>query len=238
MGRQNHTEVVERFTSTACFLKKRFPHWKLGASYQGWQKALLAENESLFEFIKNRLRQARTEFSQDSPLQKTGKACSRTGPGRWRLFAVDGSKVEGPRTRANQAASSGLGKHNGMPQFSLTVLFDLERNLPWDFRVDTDAVGERTHLRNMLESLPAESLLVADAGFVGYSLCCELIERKIPFLLRAGGNVHLLEQPGIAVQEQGSGVFLWPKWQQQYHQPALCLRLIRLENRAKRRFIC
>ncbi len=79
----------------------------------------------------------------------------------------------------------------------------------------------------MLPQLPAESMLVADAGFTGYELLTSLTQQAgHAFLIRVGSNVRLLRKLGYDMEESESTVYLWP--QDQRHQPPLALRLIRL----------
>ena len=52
----------------------------------------------------------------------------------------------------------------------------------------------RDHLAEMLAGLPEQTLLTADAGFISYALCSQLIDEKRFFILRIGGNKTLIEQ--------------------------------------------
>ena len=78
----------------------------------------------------------------------------------------------------------------------------------------------------MLPELPDRSLLVVDAGFIGYDLCREMIENKRHFLMRMGGNVHLLSELGYAFEVRDQTVYLWPDEQARQNQPPIALRLI------------
>jgi hypothetical protein len=82
----------------------------------------------------------------------------------------------------------------------------------------------------MLATLPANALLVLDAGFTGYELMCELDRRGIRFLIRAGANMTFLRDLVLEVKSQSERVWLWP--QAHRHQPPLCLRLIRRQTRS------
>jgi Transposase DDE domain len=206
----------ERFTAITTFCKSVCRHWKLGSSYDGWVQALAREEPRLLPLILGRLRQTMTVMKQRLPGQ------------RWRALAVDGTTVVCPRTVPNQQAMGDKGKPAGMPLAALTVLFDLELGLPWAFRVGPGSDGERAHLLDMLDAL--DGLLVADAGFIGYQFCRQLMERQKHFLLRVGGNVHLLRALGCLYEVQGTTVYLWPAEQQQQNQPPLQLRLIVLHE--------
>jgi hypothetical protein len=214
-------QLVERFHGVRRFLKAACPHWRLGTSYDGWRTALQREQPSLLPLITARLRQAMCDLPA---FQQRG---------RWQAFAADGSNVTCPRTLANQQALGDVGQVGGVPLLSLTSLVHLELNLPWAFRVGPGTDSERAHLRDMLDDLPAGSLLVADAGFIGYELCRDLLARGQHFLFRVGGNVHLLSELGYAADSGEQTVYLWPLDQQQQNQPPLHLRLIVVRDERK-----
>lgn len=207
-------QLVERFHAVGAFLKTACRHWQLGSSYDGWVAAGQRELPRLLPLIIARLRdQMRRRI--------TPQQC-----GRWEAWAVDGSQITCPRTRENQAAMGDVGKPDGMPLLSLTVMQHLASGLPWDFRVGPGTDSERTHLRSMLDELPRSALLVADAGFIGYDLCREMFARGQHFLLRVGGNVHLFSSLGYDFEIEGQTVYLWPTKSQAEREPPLVLRLI------------
>ena len=223
MAWSEQAQLTERFQAVGALLKQTCRHWDLGSSYEGWVEAQMREAPRLVPLIVRRLR--------EHQLRKLGdhRRC-----GRWEVLVVDGSHVVCPRTIENQQAMGDVGKPDGMPQLSLTSILHLGTGLPWDFRVGPGTDSERSHLRDMLDDLPAGSLLVADAGFVGYDLCRELIDRRQHFLLRVGGNLHLLESLGYQFEGAGQTVYLWPAKQQNKNQPPLRLRLIVLQDEGKR----
>ncbi len=100
--------------------------------------------------------------------------------------------------------------------------------MPWDFRLGPGTDSERRHLDQMLDNLPKNTLLLADAGFVSFDLCRGLMKRGHSFLLRVGSNVTLLEKLEYDYERRGDIVFLWP--QKKRHLPPLKLRLIRLRG--------
>lgn len=204
--------LVERFRAVTDFLQHACRHWKLGSSYEGWVAAQLREQQRLVPLVIQRLRQAMKGLQN---FQQCG---------RWEAYAVDGTDQGCPRTLANQQAMGDTGKPDGMPLVTLTTLLHLRLGLPWSFRIGPATDSERTHLRDMLPELPVGSLLVADAGFIGYELCCTLVARKQHFLLRVGGNVHLLSELGYESEVKGTTVYLWPVGFRK--QPPLKLRLI------------
>lgn len=219
MGWSETTALRERFGGIREFLKRACPHWRLGTSYSGWIAAQKREQQRLVPVVIERFRAEMRELFH--------LMCY----GRWNAFAVDGSDSPCPRTLANQAARGDKGKPNGIPQVAMTKLLHLRTGLPWSFRVGPGTTSERAQLREMLGDLPAGSLLVADAGFVGYELCRDLLQRGQHFLWRVGGNVHLLTELGYPCEVKGDTVYLWPN--EFRNQPPLKLRLIQLCDEQK-----
>ena len=162
-------------------------------------------------------------------------------------FAVDGSRLQLPRTVSHQAhftAARGRGpkakrrrlsapaadaasrrKKAEGPQMWLTTLWHVGTGLPWGWRTGPDDSSEREHLRQMTESLPADALVVADAGFVGYETWAALIASGRHLLVRVGANVRLLRGLGHA-RERGGTIYLWPDRQASRGRPPLVLRLV------------
>src|SRR5262249_41370975 len=89
--------------------------------------------------------------------------------------------------------------------------------------------SERHHLRDMLNDLPAKSLVVADAGFTGYDLLRSIAEAEKFFLVRVGSNVHLLKDLGYFARQGGGTVYLWPE-EHHHNLPPVVLRLLVLER--------
>ena len=114
----------------------------------------------------------------------------------WQLFAVDGSRFECPRTTANERVLGCAGKEHTTPQRFQTTLWHWGSELPWDFRVGPGTDSEQRHLDQKLPTLPEGSLLTADANFISFGLCGELLRRRVHFVLRVGGNRTLLTELG------------------------------------------
>jgi hypothetical protein len=173
--------------------------------------------------------------------------------GRWLVFAVDGSRIKVPRTRSNEARYSPKSKLSrkaqqrrrqqrrkrlrkqareeqaNVPQIWLTVLWHAASGLPWAWQTGASDSSERDHLRLMLDTLPIGALLAADAGFVGYDLWKEILERQLHLLIRVGSHVRLLRKLGYA-RHEGDCVYLWPDHAASKNLPPLVLRLIVLNT--------
>lgn len=200
-----------------------------GQSYQGFISALCRCSEHLLEVVCQTLRQLVREIAADY----------WTVDG-WTAFGVDGTKVECSITEANEKGFGRAGKEKCAPQQYLTMLLHLATGLPWAFERGPAKSSEREHLRQMIGLLPAESLVVADAGFTGYDLLRELTRAGHSFVIRVGNNVRLLSKLGYYAREFESLVYLWPQEKQggrdsrgRRRKPAeepLVLRLVTLHD--------
>lgn len=205
-------------------------------SYQAFLKLLVRWSDLLLVSLKQALRQR---------LSTTLKARFRLAG--FCVFGVDGSRLELPRTASNaarfapEAARSGRPtrlsrrpsrqsdrsrrKKGEGPQLWITTLWHAGTGLVWDWRIGPSDSSERDHLRDMLDQLPPDSLLTADAGFVGYDTWQALLAAGYQFVIRVGGNVRLLQGLGFARESAGT-VSLWPDQQARRHAPPLVLRLV------------
>ena len=168
------------------------------------------------------------------------------------VFAVDGSRLEVPRTKSNESrfspqsaqkrrrgkgakrrkpaarrdrAERSRAKKANSPQIWLTVMWHVGTGLPWDWRTGPSDSSEREHLRQMIESLPKRALIAADAGFVGYEYWKEIINSGRDLLVRVGSNVRLLKKLGYVREKRGL-VYLWPDQVAAKRMPPLVLRLV------------
>lgn len=212
----------ERFAAaydaiTAMFPSRRRP----GKDPQGFLRALRRHSAELLEIVKRRLRR---------------RVRVAAGRGHWRVedqlaFGVDGSRVECPRTAANEKAMGCAGRDKTAPQLFVTTLFHLGTGLIWDFCRDIGTASERSHLLAMLDKLPKEALLLADAGFNGYDFMNQVLASGRHLLIRAGSNVRLLRKLGWYCREKANIVYLWPSQVQKKQGCApLVLRLITLRD--------
>lgn len=197
------------------------PHWSLGTSYSGFTNAALRILPSVTGGLRCRFRRQMQE--------QAGADWRCRG---WLAFAVDGTRLEAPHVAANEAGLGCAGREKTAPQVFLTMLWHMGLGLPWAYRVGPGTDSERHHMREMIGELPERSLLVADAGFVGYELCRALLQAGQAFLLRVGSNVTLLTELGYHYEEHDGLVYLWPE--KFRNGPPLVLRLITLTAADKR----
>ena len=102
----------------------------------------------------------------------------------WRIFAIDGTRIEAPHTADNETGLGCAGKTKSTPQVFLTTLWHVGLGLPWDFRVGPGTTSARTP--GIWSTACPRALLVADAGFASYAFCRKLLLAKHAFLPRVG----------------------------------------------------
>lgn len=170
----------------------------------------------------------------------------------WIVLAVDGSRLDVPRTRRNEQRYSPRSKLSraaqrrrrvrrstrrkkrqlqerkaNLPSIWLTMLWQVGSGLPWSWRAGPTDSSERAHLLDMLPEAPAASLITADAGFAGYDVWQSLLAAGHHLLIRVGSNVRLLKKLAYVKERQGL-VYLWPDQKALKNLPPLVLRLIQM----------
>lgn len=184
----------------------------------------------------------------------------------WLTIAFDGSRSSAPRSCDNEkalcAANYGHGKtaryrkkkSKGMrrkqneknkpaapePQVWITLLWHVGLRLPWDWRLGPSNSSERDHVQEMVQNgrFPKNTLFCGDAGFSGYPFWSSLLGEGRDFLVRVGGNVHLLlDQVQCKVEAENRKkdqlVLCWPKTASKAGQPPLRLRLVQIRLNKK-----
>ena len=198
MAWESSLTLRDRFAVSRELLNADLPHRKqVGRTYQGFIKAMLGCGDFLIPRLQHHLRRYIEMIA--------GPHWHRLG---WIAFAVDGTKIDCPRTRKNESFFGCAGKAKCAPQQLLTTLLHMGTGLPWAWISGGVNESERDHLRCLIEFLPCNALLVADAGFTGFDLLKQLDSRGVSFLIRIGANVTLLRQLGFGVQEHGNTVYL------------------------------
>ena len=195
---------------------------RVGRTYNGLVKALERQADSVLPILKEDLRrQAKTPFSRLSRKN------------RWLPLAVDGSKEDLPRTRDMEKAF-GIADNGAVPQALMTVIVEAQTGLLWDWRIDRARGSEKDHLVQMAPDLPAKALLLGDGNFVGFPVWSQLHDHGKRFLIRVGGNVHLITRlwPDAETRCEGDIVYAWPK-NRQRKSPPLMLRLVKVGRGSK-----
>jgi hypothetical protein len=211
-------ETAKGFVSV-CRVKRRRP----GKSVQGFQKALAHLPMQVLRGIAVGVRRRLLKLLD---LQCDG----------FIAFGCDGSSMETPRVEELERRLDPPLKGDARPQVWVTALVHLRTGLLWAWRLGKGYSRERDHLRALLTTLPAASLVVADAGFNGYELAQALTAAGVSFLIRMSGKDRLYtEQPiNLAKFEEGQ-VLLWTEAAQRAEIAPVPVRLIRLRGKKKRR---
>jgi len=150
-------------------------------------------------------------------------------------IGCDGSRVTCPNTKELQKRLGAAGKEKSAPSLWVTALVHLRWGVPLTWWFGRSNASERSHLLQMLCTLPGNALLVADAGYVGFQLAHGLMEKDVKFLLRMCSNATLYQESGVGLEHYREGlVWYWPsKKDAEAGELPLRLRLIRI--RAKRK---
>lgn len=212
--------ITQRFREAKGIAESLLPS-ELPQHWQGFIKKLRSDHQSLKRILMQNLRTQSQEFSQRNQIV-AGRP----------LLAVDGTRLELPRTADNQQGY-GTMQHSeatpSRPTSWLTLLWDVVSRTPWDWRLGPTDNSERHDLLEMLDELPERSILTADAGFQGYDLWSRVIERGHDFVIRVGGQVHLLHEYWDVTLEDDF-VYLWPVEVQRKQLSPIKLRLLRIET--------
>lgn len=215
--------LTDRFAAARACLVSMYPgRRRPGGTYEGFIAALARSSDALLAVVAGHLRRSVREAAEAA-----GACWEVCG---WVVFGADGSKVDCPMTVANEESIGCSSRKKSWPQMLLTVLFHAGTGLPWAFARGGARSSERSHLLQMLDTLPARALLLADAGFTGYDLLKAVLGGGRSFVIRVGSNVRLLTKLGYAVREFDGLVYLWPDAKRAKGLEPLVLRLVTLTD--------
>lgn len=140
-----------------------------------------------------------------------------------------GKRCRRKKTKGKKKASKGADKRSASPQILLTTLYLVGLHMPWNWQFGGRGESERGQLRLMLGDLPKKSLIVGDAGFVGYDLAVSILEHGAQLVIRVGSNVRLLTKLGC-YRESGGLVYLWPEKAARKNNLPLIFRLVVIQG--------
>jgi hypothetical protein len=217
----------------------------LGKTYQGFIGALTRHTGELILAITQELRR---EIENTRHWKVAGMP----------VFAIDGTKVGVPWTRdtdqklgkharkktsrkkrrakkpvAAKVPSANSRAHQEIrPQIMLTLMWNVGTGLPWSWKMGPVSASEREHARELIPTLPANSLAVEDAGFTGYDFWQSMIREGHHFVARIGSNVKLLKKLGwkVKVKNRGELAHLWPDAQRANNEEPITIRLVRFQT--------
>lgn len=209
--------LKDRFATARSVVASMVPsRRRVGKTPEGFIKALGRRSAQLLGVVMPALRKRVRRLAGSKHWRISG----------WIAFGVDGTRVECPMTKANEKAMGTAGRNNTGPQLYLTLIFHVATGMVWNFVTGDARASERSHLLQMLKSLPKKAMLLADAGFTGYELMKEIIDSGRSFIIRVGANVTLLRNLGWTYDLHDGVVYLWPEKARKRGEKPLILRLI------------
>lgn len=99
MGFSPETNLTDRFEKTCEAVGSERPRWRLGNTYDGFSEALLKWSAELVPAVLKRIRR--------QTLAIAGRFEKRFS---WKVIAIDGTRLECPRTQANEQQLGCAGK--------------------------------------------------------------------------------------------------------------------------------
>ena len=245
--------LPERFeTARACYVALHQRRRRPGKTCAGFEKALgqlpVLILRAVANAVRHRIAQVFAErFLVDGfmPLGCDGSrlACPRTHELERRLGLGKKKKkkkkkadaLAGPPTpKLEQGLEPGTAKKPtaDAPQIWVTAVVHLSLGVLWSWRLGKGSASERSHLCQLVTTLPRGALLVADAGYVGYELLAALQAASCSFLIRLSSSAPLYTPERLNMGRFHEGiVYYWPQWAQQKDLPPLRIRLLRLRRK-------
>lgn len=207
--------LIDRFNlARACLVEIHPTRRRPGGGYNGFIDCLARHSTRLLGIL--------TDVFRRRMVQLAGESYRTFG---FVVFGVDGTKIQLPRSQSNINHFGIANKKHSGPEMILCGLFHVATRSLYAFAHDVATGSERALFAAMLPSLPANSLVLADAGFVGWNTMTALIDAGQHFVIRCGANVRLLRKLGY-IKEQGSIVYLWPTAKQKKNLPPIVLRQV------------
>jgi hypothetical protein len=176
-----------------------------------------------------RTRANKARFHATKKRKKQQRARKGKAPQPTKKASLQAKKATKQKKVAKKQASKKSSKQLAGPQIWLTLFWHVGLALPWAWKTGPVDSSERGHMLEMLGILPDKSMIVADAGFVGYDNWQAIMDAHLTFIIRVGANVKLLKKLGYA-REYGDRVYLWPDKASKKDKPPLVLRLITVHD--------
>jgi Transposase DDE domain len=147
------------------------------------------------------------------------------------VLACDGSRLECPRSAALEKRLGQCGKKDTAPMLMVEALVLLPAGLLWSWSVGPGPASEHDLLRQLLPTLPRNTLLVADAFYQGYDLYRDLLQVKASFLVRLSSKSQLYTEAARPLERFREGlVWYWPEQAQNQQRRPLRVRLLRVRG--------
>jgi Transposase DDE domain len=213
---------AERFeTARAFYVASYQRRQRPGKTFEGFQRALARVPRSAWRVVAGAVRY-RLEQVFAHRLLVDG----------FIPLGCDGSRLECPRSAQLEQRLSVGSPTDSAPMIWITAVVHLSLGVLWSWRLGKGTASERDHLVHLFKTLPRRTLLVADAGYVGYELCQALVAARISFLIRLSSQVPLYAPEKIPFSRTREGLaYYWPQWAQQDEQKPIPVRVLRLRGR-------
>ena len=147
-------------------------------------------------------------------------------------FGCDGSRKECPRTVELEQRLGEAGKKDSAPTLWMTTIVHLRYGLLWAWRLGKGTASEQFHLIHLLTTLPAQSLLVTDAGYIGYELFVAMVTAHVHYLIRMSSRATVYTEDRQPLRKWRQGlVWYWPQWARDKGLPPIQARLLRVAGK-------
>ena len=133
----------------------------------------------------------------------------------YRLLAIDGTKVALPPYKKVGEAFGyhfcGNQKPAPAPQATLTALWDISHNIPFDWSLDPVKTSERVPASSLFEQLGPGDLLISDRGFPSRTFLCQMEKHSVHYLARVkiGKQGGFQEVYAFAENEKSFDAVVW-----------------------------
>jgi hypothetical protein len=162
-----------------------------------WDRTCRAPTGQALSQARRKLTPARCRevVAQVQGMCTTARSVAALGYGGMRVLALDGTKLALPAYRALRAHFGCPTQSPMGPQASFTLLWDVGANQPVDWQVGPYRVCERVHAQDLIASLSAGDLLLADRNFASRRIMFALHQRHADWLMRVrcSGSGTLVE---------------------------------------------
>lgn len=147
-------------------------------------------------------------------------------------FGCDGTRLACPRSAELERWLSQDDASDAPPQVWLTALVHLRLGLLWSWVVGGPNASERDHLERLLPTLPADALVVTDAGYQGYEMTRTLTAAGVAALMRVSSQTrfYFADGPADPAAWTDGRVYWWPGAAQKAGLPPLPVRLLRVRS--------
>jgi len=215
---------AERFaTARACYVACHQHDKRPGETLSGFQKALakvpLPVLHALFAAVRQCLTRQYQRYWHSAGFV---------------VMACDGARLTCPRSAELEKRLGCCSKDRSAPMLYVTALVLLPAGLLWSWCLGPGTASEHEQLRQLLATLPRDTLLVTDCAFQGYQLYRDILQAKASFLVRLSSKTHLYVDRQKRLERFREGaVYYWPKTAHDHGKPPLKLRLIRVRGRKR-----